>query len=372
QFGVLHNLRDPATDRVDLHWRRGSLAPDVAVTGLRLASGTVAPGNVVSLAADIANTGLRSADALTVTLYGGDPDLGGAVLATQTITLDGGATIEATFSYDVPTNGIPARIFVVADPNNQLAELDETNNRTALDLQLPNWAITRGSVGFIASNRLHRVELTVANDGPLTTPATTVELRVNDAVATNGTIGALAPGATTNIVFTAHLFELLTNGPVNLVIAVDPSDAVTEVDELDNELRLRVIRISDGFSDVDGDGVDDNWELRHFAALARNGLADQDGDGVSDRDEYLADTDPNDPADRLLLELLRDTNGTRVYWNSRPGRAYRVEVSDTLGGTNNWRQGGDDRRPAGFNTRREEFQDDGSSAAQFYRVRIVP
>jgi hypothetical protein len=373
QIGVLYNHEDIGEGRTDLHWRRVAILPDLTVSA-EVISERADPASATFLLR-FENRGIGSAGPVKIGVYDGDPDAGGSLITTvDWNTLPGGSAVQWMLFYQPspPGEALASTVWFVADPDSVVAESDESNNRISLNLRQPNWGLSRGGVGFIASNRLHRIELTVANYGALATPATTVEMRVNDVVTTNSTIGTLVPGAMTNVVFTADLLALLPNGPVTLALVVDPGNAVTEEDELDNELRLRVTRISDGFSDVDGDGVDDNWELRHFAALLRDGLADRDGDGVSDRDEYLADTDPNDPADRLFLDVSRDANRTRVQWNARPGRAYRVEVIDNLGGTNNWQTGDDDRRPSGFTTRREEFQDDGATGIRFYRVRIVP
>jgi hypothetical protein len=44
--------------------------------------------------------------------------------------------------------------------------------------------------------------------------------------------------------------------------------------------------------DTDGDGMDDEWEMRFFGTLDRDGTGDFDRDGISDLDEFLMSTDP--------------------------------------------------------------------------------
>ena len=46
-------------------------------------------------------------------------------------------------------------------------------------------------------------------------------------------------------------------------------------------------------ADSDADGLDDDWELRHFAGLARDGSGDADGDGFSDLAEFNAGSSPS-------------------------------------------------------------------------------
>lgn len=47
--------------------------------------------------------------------------------------------------------------------------------------------------------------------------------------------------------------------------------------------------------DVDGDGLDDDWEVSHFGSItAQNGSGDPDEDGSTNIDEFVNNTDPND------------------------------------------------------------------------------
>jgi hypothetical protein len=87
-------------------------------------------------------------------------------------------------------------------------------------------------------------------------------------------------------------------------------------------------------TDSDHDGLDDEWEVAYFGDLSRDGSSDFDGDGSADRDEFLAGTDPTNRGS--VLGVLKLTwlggGGTTLLWSAVPGRTYRVQFKEDLGG----------------------------------------
>ncbi len=83
--------------------------------------------------------------------------------------------------------------------------------------------------------------------------------------------------------------------------------------------------------DKDGDGITDAWELTYTNNLAAfSMITDTDGDGVSDYHEYLADTDPTDPNDKLVITEYDTTPGgteATLTWQSKLTRRYHLEKS---------------------------------------------
>ncbi|MEM0492836.1 MAG: hypothetical protein QXS02_02625 [Candidatus Thermoplasmatota archaeon] len=51
----------------------------------------------------------------------------------------------------------------------------------------------------------------------------------------------------------------------------------------------------DDTKDADNDEINDEWEIIHFGDTDRDGKGDMDRDGLYDSEEYLLDTDPNNP-----------------------------------------------------------------------------
>ena len=82
--------------------------------------------------------------------------------------------------------------------------------------------------------------------------------------------------------------------------------------------------------DSDGDGLPDAWELTHFGTLSFGPNDDTDGDGATNLQEYLAGTDPNDPASVLAITSYTTAPGgtaTTLTWRSVMTRNYVIEQS---------------------------------------------
>ena len=96
-------------------------------------------------------------------------------------------------------------------------------------------------------------------------------------------------------------------------------------DPAGNLLRKSIV----AFVDSDNDGLPDAWEIAHFGDLSRDGNGDFDHDGMTDRAEYLAGTDPKDPAAVLrIVQIEADPIGVHVVWQTVPGKLYRVQYKD--------------------------------------------
>jgi hypothetical protein len=111
-------------------------------------------------------------------------------------------------------------------------------------------------------------------------------------------------------------------------------------------------------------GVPSEWMAAWFGAdLSRwpRPQDDTDGDGATNLEEFLAGTNPLDPASVLKVNLLRTPTGLYVEWNTQPGLVYQLQAS---GGLTGWTNVGEPRFARGT---RESVRVTGGDAA-FYRV----
>jgi len=120
-----------------------------------------------------------------------------------------------------------------------------------------------------------------------------------------------------------------------------------------------------------GDGIPDTWRLIYFGTISNLLSAanlDPDGDGASNWQEYLAGTNPMDPASVLQLTPMTSSSSFTLQWPSVPGKTYMVQSSaslfstgwattaSNLPGTGQMMQLSDTNTPA--------------PAARFYRVQV--
>ena len=98
--------------------------------GLSVNNTPIEPGELVQLSVVIENAGNQALINPTVEFYLDDPDNGGTLLQTSVIpsAIGGGFTQTITLDWTVPESITEFTIYVVGDPDNEIAELNEDNN----------------------------------------------------------------------------------------------------------------------------------------------------------------------------------------------------------------------------------------------------
>jgi len=119
--------------------------------------------------------------------------------------------------------------------------------------------------------------------------------------------------------------------------------------------------------DTDQDGIPDLWELANGFDLLDpfDATEDADSDGMTNWEEYIAGTDPQDPASRLQIEPISATGQTTIQFMAIANRTYSVQFNDHLD-TGPWKRLSD--IVARTNNRLESIIDPSPTAGRFYRI----
>jgi subtilase family serine protease len=114
-------------------------SPDLVLLAREFTATPAQPtqGDVVTLSATVLNLG-TDVPGTSVRFYEGDPTQGGVALGTVALpgNLPAGGTATATFSYPTLGKSGTVVLFAVVDPDNQIAESDESNNEAQLSLTI--------------------------------------------------------------------------------------------------------------------------------------------------------------------------------------------------------------------------------------------
>jgi hypothetical protein len=109
-----------------------------------------------------------------------------------------------------------------------------------------------------------------------------------------------------------------------------PSDSGTPSGSADRMFSISVpsygtwitnmIAAADG--DADSDGIPNWWEEQYSTNILAS--TDQDGDGVIGTDEYIADTNPTNPASLFEMSAFSVSTNQKVTFNGSTARQYQL------------------------------------------------
>jgi hypothetical protein len=125
-------------------------------------------------------------------------------------------------------------------------------------------------------------------------------------------------------------------------------------------------------TDRDGDGLPDDWETAHGLSPdnASDATLDGDNDGLTSLAEYVAGTDPRDPASAVQLAIVR-SGSIGLTFEVRAGHACAIECRDTLA-AGGWNVLAEIPAPDAPQARWVSLQDQSPSATRFYRLQVWP
>src|SRR5574341_893697 len=224
--------------------------PDLTITpgDLTIPAGVYTEGDLVPVTVKINNSNAVSASNVDVGFYSGNPALGGIPIASpkSVQTIEGGGSASLVFILDTLGRAGDNVLYVVADPQNTIAEANEGNNTSFFTLAvhppvLPNLAITTDGILISPASTQEgekiTITATITNRGTSTSNIP-VRFSLGDPAAGGVLLSeqtiypVLALGGTATVTTTFVTTGL--SGGQNIYIAVDPDNEIVESREDDN------------------------------------------------------------------------------------------------------------------------------------------
>ena len=331
----------PQAGRVDLCVTKRALIHDLTISaGAFTASGeNFLPGASVTLHATVLNAGDVAVSNVVVEFFDGDPDGGGTLITNMSMTgwLEGEATNAAETVWVVPDPSTNHTLYAAVNRTIAASEFNPSNNTQSLSVGGVDLSVD--VVDYSAeTNGSARIIVRVQNGGAPSAANSMLAVRrcnsdgtgvVNPAI-TNISVPELEPG---------HLAQLAVDLPAGTQsegysfyqIQADDGNITGDVDR-SNNVALAAVWL---WVDADEDGIADGFEDEYAFLSSTNAAdadADYDNDGASNLAEFLAGTDPDDPASCLSVsgvDMLA-TNGMRIAWDAVSNRFYAVDHSTNL------------------------------------------
>ena len=235
----------PVLQAANLMVRGHTLDNDLVLTpdDVTLSENNPAPGESVVISATVQNAGDLALGNVAVGFYDGDPAGGGTLIGIQTLptAVGAGYTATVTLTWTVPSVSAAHALHVIADPLDEIAESDETNNRVSRSTTLPDLTVV-GYVAYRDAQMAYPVAV-VRNTGVITASGFTVEFRretITGTVFASGSVAELGPGCLTVITSTWDLSSE-AQGSYTLQAVADASESAAESDEGNNWDAIEVL-----------------------------------------------------------------------------------------------------------------------------------
>ncbi len=276
----------PQPEQTDLSLLKHTLHRDLAInsTGITIAPDDPEPGEPLHITAVVENLGDLPVTDVYVGFYDGDPNAGGKLIEEvfRTGPLVGGDKMEVPATWDIEDLTVVHDLYVVADPDEYLTDINRSNNTAVVegilkpDLYIDNLAVRELENGdYVITVRVTNLSGIPADsfgvalrrdseEGPvLDVLAITEELTAGDKVDLRWTWSNPGPFVTE---------------PVKVYAIVDSADVIEEVDEDNNSWFVQLWNRQE-LKDCNLNGYADWYDI------SRGSSVDINTDGVPDECE---------------------------------------------------------------------------------------
>jgi probable HAF family extracellular repeat protein len=252
QRGNWHTVQVAAPVASDLYLLSHRPRPDLAIRegDLTLEPSNPGAGQDVTIRVRVSNLRAMGARDVQVRFYDGDPEAGGTPIGAVQATpnpIVGGGFGTASLSWRVPTDGRARVLYVRVDPDNAIAETDETNNTASYPIAVIDLLANAPVVERYLPDGGVALQFGIANDSPVS-PSGEVrwELRLNSvdgAILAQGATNTPPAGQTSQLTFTWR--PEVSAGRYTLYLVVDPDNRFAESDEANNTARSEIALLPD-------------------------------------------------------------------------------------------------------------------------------
>jgi hypothetical protein len=321
----------PVPGQSDLYVLQHVISGDLSVSPEDIESvpGNPAAGMIATLSARIRNLGDKPAENVETAFYDGDPYSGGTIIdsALHPGVLVGGDSALVSVGWTVPVSTEAHDIFVVVDPDLVQDDCNRANNTASVGVMLPD--LTVPSLSSKAVGLHNVITVRVANEGTVRAANVDVALHGVDElgpVLGTASIPEILPGRYYDVSFK---WADVPEGRQTCCAIVDEGDNIEEFNENNN---CCCAGLTEG--DIDGDGMTDRWEDRNGFDKTdpTDAGEDADGDNSTNYEEFVAGTDPRDPASVFAITNIERHESSSmtvsITWNSVEGKYYAVYYSD--------------------------------------------
>jgi len=224
QTGEVITYTLPVEGQTDLYTLSHQFVQDLAVGAVTVSDDHPRAGASVTVSATVRNTGASALEGVQVAFYDGDPGKGGTLIDTATLpgTLAAGYTATLTTTYMVPAVGGQHQLVAVADPEDQIAEGDETNDRASLIAFGPDLGLADAGVDYWSGSSVGLSAL-IRNIGTTASPTTSIAYHwdaITGTLAITDTVPTLAAGQAITLT-TPWDYGALAQGSYPLVAVVN-------------------------------------------------------------------------------------------------------------------------------------------------------